>query len=459
MKPVAQNLTKLSCPECRGDFRLTEFPTSSMPDGEFGVLECSCFAYPVLDSVPILLRDTVAQFSFGTGEIESDGPDVAEVVELIRRGQGVDALVQCLTFTPTYKFLDRLPVWRLWHQGLVPRLTRWRVEKDIRRLIADIDSNTAEDWLELYFTRHSDQNRVLLDYYRHRFVLPRTLATYSLLELMPADKTILDIACGLGPFGHYLSNRPAPSNVIGFDFNFYLAWWQRRFMAPSQLFMCADAGEILPFKDDVFGGVYCSDSFMFIPNREQLLDECRRCAPNRPMAITRVGNGDAYPKRWGDELGAEGYLELFGEGSQVFREIDLVRCYLNRRNPLQQELDPATEFAYDKWLYVITNVDTAMRQFSPGLPAPHTTGSATVNPIFSRRILGDGRVRFDFNFPSVWFAYQNADMFAYHGDRTESDVELISSIGDKIDDPAIADLVEKFVVIGLPAKYLRQSSH
>lgn len=457
VKPVARHLMKLSCPECRGEFRFTEFPVSSMPDGEFGVLECSCFAYPVLDSVPIMLRDSVAQFSFGTGEIESDGPDVSEVVELIRRSQGVDALVQCLTFTPTYEILDKLPGWRLWHQGLVPRLTRRRIEKEVRRLISDVESNTAEDWLELYFTRHSGENRVLLDYYRHRFVLPRTLATYSLLELMPADETILDIACGLGPFGHYLANRPAASEVIGFDFNFYLAWWQRRFMAPRQLFMCADAAQNLPFKNDVFGGVYCSDSFMFIPNREQLLEECRRCAPNRPMAITRLGNRDAYPKRWGDELGAEEYPALFGEGTQVFREIDLVRCYLNRRNPLQQELDPPTEFAYDKWLYVLTNADTAMRQFNPGRPMPHATGRATVNPIFARRKLDDSRVRFDFDFPSVWFAYQNADMFAYHGDRTECEIEMISKIGDEIDEAEIAGLIDRFIVIGMPAKYLRQT--
>jgi SAM-dependent methyltransferase len=341
----------------------------------------------------------------------------------------------------------------------VPKLTRRRIEKHIRRLISDIDSNSAEDWLELYFTQHAGENHALLEYYRHRFVLPRTLAAYSLIELMPANTTILDIACGLGPFGHFLSNRPAASSVIGFDFNFYLAWWQRRFMAPSQLFVCADAGQKLPFQDGAFDGVYCSDSFMYIPNQEQLLNECRRCAPNRPLVIARVGNGDAYPKRWGDELNAEGYLDLFGEGTQVFREIDLVRCYLNRRNPLQQDLDPVSELGYDKWFYVITNVDTTMREFTPGLPAPHATGRATLNPIFSKTGLGDGRVRFDFEFPSVWFAYQNADMFAYHGDRTESDVEVVNSIGDNIDEPALADLVDKFVVIGLPPKYLRQSKH
>ena len=455
MRPVSHHLSKLSCPVCRGEFQFTEYPTSSMQDGEFGVLKCSCFEYPVLDSVPVMLRDAVAQFSFGTGEVESDGPSVAEVVELVKLGQGVDALVQCLTFTPAYEVFDKLPGWRIWHEGLVPRLTRARIQKSVRQLVADIDSITAEDWLELYFTNQASENRVLLDYYRHRFVLPRTLATYSLLELMPAGTTILDIACGLGPFGHYLSNRPAASDVIGFDFNFYLAWWQRRFMAPSQLFMCADAAQTLPFKDDVFGGVYCSDSFVYIPNREHLLAEIQRCAPDRPLAVTRVSNADAYPKAWGDELNAQGYVDVLGEGTQVFRETDLMRCYLNRKNPLQQTLDPPSELRYDKWLCAVTNIDATMRRFDPGDPAPHLTGRASINPIFSREKVDGERVRFHFNFPSIWFAYQNADMYAYHGDKTECSAKLVDSIGDSAGDPAFADLVEKFIVVGMPPGYLR----
>lgn len=43
--------------------------------------------------------------------------------------------------------------------------------------------------------------------------------------------------------------------------------------------------------------------------------------------------------------------------------------------------------------------------------------------------------------------------------KTECSVELVDSIRDSIDDSVLADLVDKFIVIGVPPRYLRHSRH
>ena len=50
---------------------------------------------------------------------------------------------------------------------------------------------------------------------------------------------------------------------------------------------------------------------------------------------------------------------------------------------------------------------------------PHEVGELAFNPIFNRETLPDGRYKLSLQFPSTWFAYQNSDMYGYHGDGVE----------------------------------------
>jgi uncharacterized protein YbaR (Trm112 family) len=444
----------LRCPHCRGSFSY-EPHVSKDPawrDNEFGILRCTCFSYPVVDSVPIMLKGAVAQFSFGTGEVESAGPSAASLVQLIAAGRGHEALVSCLEFTPIIEWLNRLPLWRIWHTGPVPGLFRSWVKSRVVNLLGDPDA-CVEDWLRLFFlTGGSPAQRNLFEYYLNRFSLPRTLATYSLLELLPTgDKPVLDIACGLGPFPHYMSNRPSARSIVGFDFNFYLAWLQRRFMAPGALFMCADAGNPLPFIDDSFDAVYCSDSFMFIPNRASLIEECDRCAPGRPLLLARVGNRTAAPRNWGDEQDAAGYLGLL-KSARLFRELDLVRSYLRRRNPFDQPAIDADELLFDKWIYVAGNTGVLERARVDTTTWPHHVGTPTLNPIFRHIDSTNDKVRLKLRFPDTWFAYQNANMYAYHTDNIEWDPKLSSASSHGGLDPTM-----QFTLLGMPPRFLRKT--
>lgn len=448
-------LELLRCPDCRQPFKFTPAGGDVRRQNDYGLLRCRCYQYPVVDGIPIILKGHVGLLSFWSGEVESRGPHVDELCRLLEKGRGLEALVRCLAFTPRVALLDRLPGWRLWHTGVVPALTRKWVERRLTAMLTrDRPRLSAEDWFEFFFGDLTPTDATLLPVYRNRFVLPRTLAALSLLRLMPSsEKPILDLACGFGPFGHYLTTRRKPTPVIGVDFNFYLVWGQKHWIAPRGTFLCADATVRLPFADDAFAGTLCSDAFVYFRNKREVLAELTRCAPERPLILTRVGNRIS-PHEAEAALRPEEYMELFTSGEpRAFSEYALVRHYLARTNPLTSEPTDPAALRWDKWLTFVLNAgglaDAHDEQW------PHAVGDLAVSPLFRRRALPNGRVKLSFHFPSTWFAYQNGDMYGYHGDHIECDPEILISARSQPDQPQVKELIERFILVGLPDRYLK----
>lgn len=425
----------------------------------YGILQCHCFRYPVVDGIPVLLKGKVGLLGF-SGDFESKGPAVEEIVALVAQGNGPEALVRCLGFTPQFKLLDRLPGWRLWHSNLVSALGRKWVERRLRAMLnGDRQKLSAEDWFEFFFGGATASDPGHLPYYRNRIVLPRTLAAFSLLRLLPAaDKPILDLACGYGPFAHYLTKRRNSTPVIGMDFNFYLVWGQKYWIAPDAAFVCADGNKRLPFADDSFVGVFCSDAFMYLKDKPGVLAEFDRLAPGKPVILSRVGNKTASPREvMGDSHSAVGYMELLASGEpRVFSEYALVRHYLARRNPLASEPTDPRDLRWDKWLHFVLN-GQSLRQVvvDPALEWPHQVGKLSFSPLFDRRIIDGGKYRLDLRFPTTWFAYQNGDMYGYHGDLIECSANVVERARSGGVDPEVQNLLERFVLIGLPERYLK----
>lgn len=353
------------------------------------------------------------------------------------------------------KIAESLPKWRIWHTGPVPELSRKWIEGRLRTMLnRDRSRLCAEDLFEFYFGALTAGYTGNLHYYRHRFTLPRTLAALSLLRLLPASgKPVLDLACGFGPFAHYLTKRRNTTPVIGADFNFYLVWGQKHLIAPAGVFVCADANCRLPFADDAFSSVFCSDAFIYFNSKPQALAEFNRCAPRAPIILTRIGNRLVSPFDGDDARAPDEYAQLLAAGApRGFSEHALVRHYLARRNPLHtQPTDPA-DLNWDKWLTFVANGGTLKDVVvDPAEEWPHEVGELAFNPIFHREVLPSGRCKLSFQFPNTWFAYQNGDMHGYHGDRVECSPALPLNHADA----EVRNLIERFVLIGLPERYLK----
>jgi SAM-dependent methyltransferase/uncharacterized protein YbaR (Trm112 family) len=459
MDPV--DLDALQCPDCRVGFAFTPArqPSGELP-GEHGLLTCQCFTYPLLDGIPIITKGHVGMFPtnpFTGGKIDSAGLDVTDLTRLVSEGRATEALLRCLAYTPRLRVLDGLPGWRFWHRGMIPALGRRWIERRVTRLLrGDRRAHSAEDWFEHFFGSHAPSDASLLPYYRNRFALPRTLAALSILRMLPSSsKPVLDLACGLGPFGHYLTRRRYPAKVIGVDFNFYLVWGQKHFIAPRGMFVCADANNRLPFRDNAFSSVLCSDAFIYFREKAGLLLELNRCAPEEPIILTRVGNKTAFPSE-AQALDAPGYMDLFRAGQpRVFSEYALVRHYLARSNPLASTPTAPADLRWDKWLTFLLNGHGLPRgTVDPSDEWPHEVGELTFNPLFHRRPLTDGNVACRFQFPTTWFAYQNADMYAYHGHGLECSSDIEQRGRSNPNDPDVRRAIEHFILIGLPDRYL-----
>jgi SAM-dependent methyltransferase len=309
---------------------------------------------------------------------------------------------------------------------------------------------------ELHCGEFTATERALLEYYRHRFALPRTLAAYATLQLLPSSqKPILDIACGYGHLAHYLTRRRDPAPVIGIDFNFFQLWGAKQIVAPDAEYACVDVNGALPFIDDAFSSSFCSDAFQFLREKKNLIAELERCAPGKPLILTRVGNRTARPNT-GDELSAEEYCDLLGrQTTRAFGEHELIRHYLARRNPLAAPQTLPTALNWDKWLTFVINPSSIQQgEIDQDELWPHAVGELVLNPIFRRQEISPDTWRLVFEFPTIWFAYQNSEKHGYHGNRIECSKELVQTANERRHDPEIHRLLDQFVLLGLPDRYL-----
>jgi SAM-dependent methyltransferase/uncharacterized protein YbaR (Trm112 family) len=438
----------LRCPYCRSGFAFQEAPTPRLGAGAFGVITCTCGAFPVVDGIPIIQR-TVGMFEHTTGAAEVEGLPTSDIVSLIATGRSLQALLECLT-VPALRPWMRPFGWRL-----SQRLARYTGMRLLRaRILAHRSTCGAREVLRSFYPPGGPLNPEIAAYFVHRFSQPRHLAALALVANVPLGaKPVLDVACGAGHLEHYLTRRAAPVPAVGTDMNFFQLWIARFWIAPDAHFVCANAADGLPFADDSFSASICSDAFHLIPNRTRLIGEIARAAPGRPVILTRLGNRAVMPNE-GIEETIAGYQTEFGEVSaSAFTEPGLVRDYLRGHNPLARGSPDAGRLEDAKWLSFVWNVPDQVPAGSDGhRELPHAVGDFGLNPIYARTATAAGDLQLRFEFPSVWYAYENHQMLSYHPRRvlvTRSQIERL----DARTDPAVAELVQSFVVLGLPQRF------
>lgn len=446
----------LRCPYCRGEFRFDETQRPAARNAEFGILRCACGVFPVVDGIPIVLRPRVSMFAHTTGATKVHGVAVAHVVRLIEGGRSLEALVECLAVPVLPQVARRWLPRRIANSHAGLRVARWRGKQQLRRqVLARRQAISAQELLDFFYQPGRPLGRGIGEYFFFRFAQPRHLAALALLATMPgSEKPVLDIACGLGHFEHYLTERTDPAAVIGTDMNYFQLWIARHWIATKGRFVCAMAQDGLPFASDAFSATLCSDAYHLIPKRPELRQEIERCAPGRPVLLTRVGNGAVMPNE-GRELTVQEYLDEFGTVDvRSFSETDLVRAYLRRRNPFAQPAKGSLELSESKWLSFAWNVPPTLRYPLWEKDAwPHAVGQISVNPIYGSTRTKDGDLHLQFAFPSAWYAYENHDMLSYHPRRATISRAQLQRLAAWRDDPSLAALVESFVLIGLPARF------
>ena len=404
-----------------------------------------------------MTRDPVGMFEHTGNEAQVAGVSPQRLVALIEAGACDDALLECVGYPAISQLATRLLGWRLSRGAPAIRLARaqgkWRARQ---QLLARRDTSSATEVFRFFYGPESPLDAAVGDYFSLRFGQPRHLVAVCLLaQLPPEDKPLLDIACGCGHLDHYLTSRLDPLSVVGLDLNFFHLWIARYWISPGAAFVCANAAEGLPFADDSFSATICSDAYHYIPKREQLNADIRRCAPGRPGIITRAGNSGVMPNE-GRECTPEGYVEEIGARDiHIWSESALLQCYLERRGPFELAQEDERTLAHSKWLSFFWNLPRQVQDKPQQAHHwPHAVGVLGINPIYRRIDTAAGQMELRFEFPSIWYAYENHGMLTYHPRRVLLSRAQLESLRAHRFEPDFPDLIEKFVLLGLPRRFL-----
>jgi SAM-dependent methyltransferase len=454
----------LRCPWCRGGFQFTEAPRPAVGAAEFGVLACGCSRFPVVDGVPIIQRSPVGMFEHTTGRTEVPGIPVAELVRLIEAGESLEALLECLVIPAALPAWSRFLPWRLTHGEAARRLCRRRGKAELRVLLARRQGVSARAIFSYFYRPGRALQPAVGHYFMLRFGQPRHLAALALMANLSAnDRPMLDIACGAGHLEHYLNGRQNPVNVIGTDMNFFHVWIARHWLAPESRYVCGNTQDGLPFADDSFSAVLCSDAWHYFHERPTLLREIRRCAPDRPVILTRVGNRGVAPNEGVEETLA-GYRAEFGDVAlRVYDEEELLQAYLCRQQPLAAPQREDEDLAGSKWLSFIWNLSPPGADGPEGkCPEeapwddenwPHAVGEVGLNPIYATSVTANGDLRLTFRFPGTWYAYENHAMLTYHPQQVTIPRGPLMELGRWRTNAHLKALVHSFVLLGLPKRF------
>ncbi len=453
-------LPMLRCPFCGGAFEFDEKPRPPLGRAEFGLLRCACSVFPVIDGIPIIQRAPVCMLEHTRGTQETEGITIDALVALIRRGDTLDALLECVA-VPEMPAIWRAALgWRLSHSRFAVRAARALSKKKfVREVMASRDAIGARALLEHYYLSGGPLDPAMGHYFIRRFGQPRHLAALAMAATIASEfKPVLDIACGIGNLEHYFSCRSDPAPVIGLDMNFYHLWIARHWMAPAGHYVCANASDALPFADASFSSTVCSDAYHLIRNHDNLLREIERCAPGRMVVLTRVGNASVMPNE-GVERSLEAYLAEFGHAAQAFDEAELVRRYLRRTDAFAPSAKAHANLNESKWLSFAWNVPLpCVRSIESDPIAPHAVGRLGVNPIYSQDPQAEGGLRLRFQFPLIWYAYENHAMLSYHPRVVTLSRDQVADMASWQSKDAMRKLVDSFVLLGLPQRFARSDA-
>jgi SAM-dependent methyltransferase/uncharacterized protein YbaR (Trm112 family) len=451
-------LETLRCPSCRQSLQFEAIDQGLAHAREYGVLTCECSQYPVIDGIAVLMNGSIGAFEHTEGTVDFAGTSKDELVRLVLAKQGFEALLRCITFPLTFRRFERLGPTAVWQSRLVRELLRGLRRLQLQRWCdRGPEKHTAREWFQVFFGKHSPVTGDMYNYFFYRLGQQHHLASLALLDYLPeSEKPILDLACGSGHLEHNLSECSAQHSVVGVDRNFFQLWLAQYAVAPKSCFLCADVDLPLPFADNSFSATLCADAFHYFHRKRFVLDEIKRCAPDRPILLTGVGNKSVEPNE-GCELTGEEYLTLDGAPEWcLFGETELLEAYLKHEALNFAAPHPKNAAKSEKWLCIVYPGAPAVMTQHENTTWLHSAGRLGLNPLYEVGRSADGRHwKLTFKFPSDHFAFENAYMTTFCPQNVTLSNEAYFAVRANSRSPEVDRLIEQMVVIGLPRNYVQ----
>jgi len=357
--------TRLRCPACRHS--LKPGPTEQELPGGYGVLACSCRRHPVVEAIPIVKEDT------------------RPLLQALDRGDWQEAFFAACDFRPCMPVVSRA-LKRAFPPSR-PLLAAWERSRRRKELSAFRDAATFFEASQIFFGRSARGNWATAFYFLLRQCDPTYLAARSLLPaVLETGGPLLDACCGTGHFTRLAGNFLGPGNVIGLERSFERLFLAKRFVFPEGSFVCADAGDPLPFQENAFQSTICVDALSDLDRADDLVKELTRITHRQgPILLSHLHNPHAVqPYQGRNPQEPDFYRRHLGSGrrSIVFPDSRLLALFLEGVPP-DLESGPREQIETAEWSYSILSLGQEARTRPAAAPVRSVSPSRwRLNPYY-----------------------------------------------------------------------------
>ena len=376
---------------------------------EWGVLGCQCCAFPIVDSIPVLIADDTTRGA----------------MHALEAGRRDDALAAILG-------LDEAAAARL-RQAMAEGTATYKSALEI----------ISRDAEATYFVYH--------------FSDPNFLLSETLVRSIGADRRrvahVLDLCGGSGHLTRALgelSDRP----VVVADVYYWKLWLAQRFTAPGCAPICCDANSPLPFAADSFSLVVLADAFPYIWHKRMLADEMVRLAGDGGIIVMpHLHSSLGFNFSAGMTLTPAAYRDLFAAARpRLFRDDDLLDDVLGHTAiDLSRDVTPE-QVGGDPTVTLVASRDAGVFR-RHAVPAPGAlTGELRVNPLYRVEQQGP-RAALTLAFPTPEYEEEFGGARRYLPDTLTLEADLRGHLEPAQFGSAYMDLRRRRILLDAPRRY------
>jgi SAM-dependent methyltransferase len=435
-------LNQLHCPYCGGAFHVSRKVAVNDRHLEWGLLQCRCFEFPVVDGV--LMLSLSKAYGGAEEELQPYASLQIAAIQHLRRGDldGLKAWMRrhlplgmrlieggfetYLEFAAAYEStLDAAA------QRFLVAASRDEVTGDVagrehlRRRLGPLANSPrlldAAMRLRLALQRRGGQpqdsgelleGRLIVDsYYAQRFFSPRLAATHLNRRHLGTEGRVLSLCPGHGVFEFSLQlAQQKPETLVCMDAQFINLLVLKHLLNVDASLICHDLQFPYPFADGWFDGVFSSTCLPELPSQRHFVREAIR--------VTRPEGWTLFDSIWTLESGVkridpkrhyrfcQNFFEHIREYVPFFRECagDSRRAafdisggaadYLGGPPWLHgAEADAQLERARDEVMSVLVTDPRSFRGYAPaGMPAWLSAETLSISPAYTAKLEGDSLV-------------------------------------------------------------------
>ena len=256
------------------------------------------------------------------------------------------------------------------------------------------------------------------DYFAHRWSDPTYLAGLALLQQhWPADRPVVEVACGAGHLLRELAQRGL-HDLVGVDVVWAKLWLAQRFVCPDARYVCADLTALPDLGVRAPAYVLCQDALYFVRDKAAAARAMRAVAGEGGTVV--VGHAHVADPH-GAPVPASDYARLLGT-DLAYDDDELTRALLGGRPPR-----PAAVVSLER------SEAIALVAGDPLRPAPHDLGEP-VGPLRLNPLYDDGAL--------VWPSERYAQEYGPRSDYLPARAE-----------PLPPDAARRRVLVDLPERW------